>query len=94
MSSECVITQFFLSLQYKAAEFQLHALPGGATIRCHFWKRQVFKQSLGLKLYVLCLDISSCMGSKITHSFREEKEKNCVRRMLQCCMFISGEGEG
>lgn len=26
------------------------ALPGGATILCHFWKRQVFRQSLGLKL--------------------------------------------
>lgn len=25
-------------------------LPGGATILCHFWKRQVFRQSLGLKL--------------------------------------------
>lgn len=60
----------------------MHVLPGGATILCHFWKRQVFRQSLGLKLYVLCLDISSCMGSKITHSFGEDKETKCVKRML------------
>lgn len=25
----------------------LFYLPGGATIRCHFWKRVVFRQSLG-----------------------------------------------
>ncbi len=25
-------------------------LPGGATILCHFWNRQVFRQSLGLRL--------------------------------------------
>ena len=30
--------------------FKTYVLPGGATIRCHFWKRQVFRQSLGLKL--------------------------------------------
>lgn len=24
--------------------------PGGATIRCHFWKRQVLRQSRGLRL--------------------------------------------
>lgn len=54
--------------------------PGGATILCHFWKRQVFRQSLGLKLYVLCLDISSCMGSKITQSLGGDREAECVRR--------------
>lgn len=26
------------------------SLPGGATILCHFWKRQVLRQSLGLRL--------------------------------------------
>ena len=45
--------------------------PGGATILCHFWKRQVLRQSRGLRLYVLCLDISSCMGSRITHNYGE-----------------------
>lgn len=53
----------------------LFALPGGATILCHFWKRQVLRQSLGLRLYVLCLDISSCMGSRITHSCRREQRE-------------------
>lgn len=24
--------------------------PGGATMRCHFWKRQVLRQSRGLRL--------------------------------------------
>lgn len=50
-------------------------LPGGATILCHFWKRQVLRQSLGLRLYVLCLDISSCMGSRITHSWKREQRE-------------------
>lgn len=54
-------------------------LPGGATILCHFWKRQVLRQSLGLRLYVLCLDISSCMGSKITHSWRREQQGRMLR---------------
>lgn len=45
-------------------------IPGGATILCHFWKRQVLRQSLGLRLYVLCRDMSSCMGSRITQSWR------------------------
>lgn len=49
--------------------------PGGATILCHFWKRQVLRQSLGLRLYVLCLDISSCMGSRITHSWKREQRE-------------------
>lgn len=43
---------------------------GGATILCHFWNKHVFRQSRGLKLYVLCLDISSCIGSSITHNLR------------------------
>lgn len=51
-------------------------LPGGATILCHFWKRQVLRQSLGLRLYVLCRDISSCIGSKITHSWWENQRGN------------------
>lgn len=55
-------------------------LPGGATILCHFWKRQVLRQSLGLRLYVLCLDISSCMGSRITHSWRKEQKERRVSK--------------
>lgn len=43
-------------------------LPGGATIRCHFWKSVVLRQSRGLSEYALCLDISSCIGSRITQS--------------------------
>lgn len=43
---------------------------GGATILCHFWNKQVFKQSLGLRLYVLCRDINSCIGSRMTHNLR------------------------
>ncbi|TNN71256.1 hypothetical protein EYF80_018604 [Liparis tanakae] len=42
-------------------------------------ERQVLRQSLGLRLYVLCLDISSCMGSRITHSWRRgHKDRNQV----------------
>ena len=44
------------------------SLPGGATIFCHFWKSVVLRQSLGLSAYALCRDISSCMGSRMTHS--------------------------
>lgn len=82
MDSGCVLTQSFLSLKPIVTDFHMHVLPGGATILCHFWKRQVFRQSLGLKLYVLCLDISSCMGSKITHSFGEDKETRLVHFRL------------
>lgn len=57
-------------------------LPGGATILCHFWKRQVLRQSLGLRLYVLCLDISSCMGSRITHSWK--RERNGLKDYTPC----------
>jgi len=43
--------------------------PGGATIRCHFWNSVVLRQSRGLRPYTLCRHISSCIGSRITHSF-------------------------
>lgn len=49
-----------------------HNLPGGATIRCHFWNRVVLRQSRGLSAYALCLDINSCIGSNITHSCKGE----------------------
>lgn len=52
----------------------LPLLPGGAIILCHFWNKVVFKQSRGDNAYALCLDISSCIGSKITH--------NCKRTTL------------
>lgn len=48
--------------------FCLPLLPGGAIILCHFWNKVVFKQSRGDNAYALCLDISSCIGSKITHN--------------------------
>lgn len=50
------------------ATVRLPLLPGGATILCHFWNKVVFKQSRGDNAYALCLDISSCIGSKITHN--------------------------
>lgn len=50
------------------ATVRLPLLPGGATILCHFWNKVVFKQSRGDNAYALCLDISSCMGSRITHN--------------------------
>lgn len=67
---------YFATLNVTQLNFERVFLPGGATILCHFWKRQVFRQSLGLKLYVLCLDINSCMGSNITHSLWEDKEEH------------------
>jgi len=42
--------------------------PGGATIRCHFWNSVVLRQSRGLRPNALWRDISSCIGSSITHS--------------------------
>lgn len=56
------------------ATVRLPLLPGGAIILCHFWNKVVFKQSRGDNAYALCLDISSCIGSKITH--------NCKRTTL------------
>lgn len=56
------------------ATVRLPLLPGGAIILCHFWNKVVFKQSRGDNAYALCLDISSCIGSKITH--------NCKRKTL------------
>lgn len=50
------------------AKTDLPLLPGGATILCHFWNSVVFRQSRGLSAYALWRDISSCIGSKITHS--------------------------
>lgn len=50
------------------ATVRLPLLPGGAIILCHFWNKVVFKQSRGDNAYALCLDISSCIGSKITHN--------------------------
>lgn len=50
-------------------------LPGGATIRCHFWNSVVLRQSRGLSEYALCLDISSCIGSRITHSCGRKKRR-------------------
>lgn len=47
-------------------------LPGGATILCHFWNRVVFRQSRGLSWYALCLDMSSCIGSRITHNCKRD----------------------
>lgn len=47
---------------------RLPGLPGGAIILCHFWKSVVLRQSRGGSAYALCLDISSCIGSSITHS--------------------------
>lgn len=55
-------------------QLELPLLPGGAIILCHFWNKVVFKQSRGDNAYALCLDISSCIGSKITH--------NCKRTTL------------
>lgn len=46
---------------------------GGATIRCHFWNKVVFKQSRGLRAYALCLDINSCIGSRMTHNCTKKK---------------------
>lgn len=68
----CVFKKYIM----KKVGLTVMTRPGGATILCHFWKRQVFRQSLGLKLYVLCLDINSCIGSNITHSFREDNGQN------------------
>ncbi len=65
----CVGPCWTFDFEMKVALFS----PGGATIRCHFWNRQVLRQSRGLRLYVLCLDISSCMGSRITQSCGREK---------------------
>lgn len=59
-------------------------LPGGATILCHFWNKHVFKQSRGLRLYVLCLDINSCMGSRITQSWRRNKDSHVTLFSIQC----------
>lgn len=53
----------------------LPLLPGGATILCHFWNKVVFKQSRGDNAYALCLDINSCIGSKITHNCKKKREK-------------------
>lgn len=53
-------------------------LPGGATILCHFWNSVVFRQSRGDKAYALCLDINSCIGSKITHSCRTNRKRISV----------------
>ena len=46
--------------------------PGGATIRCHFWNSVVLRQSRGLSPYTLCLHISSCIGSSMTHNYNHE----------------------
>jgi hypothetical protein len=56
-------------------------LPGGATIRCHFWNSVVFRQSRGLSEYALCLDMSSCIGSRMTQSC--ERKSSNVSQMSQ-----------
>lgn len=62
------------------ATVRLPLLPGGATILCHFWNKVVFKQSRGDNAYALCLDISSCIGSRITH--------NCKETVLRYVRFV------
>lgn len=65
------------------ATVRLPLLPGGATILCHFWNNVVFKQSRGDNAYALCLDISSCIGSRITH--------NCKKKCTTCIKLDSNE---
>ncbi len=52
MHLQLFVCRVLHSLCYKCHwRFQkVCVLPGGATILCHFWKRQVFRQSLGLRL--------------------------------------------
>jgi len=56
------------------AKTDLPLLPGGATILCHFWNSVVLRQSRGLSAYALWRDISSCIGSRITHSCTRKVE--------------------
>lgn len=66
-------------------------LPGGATMRCHFWKSVVFRQSLGDNAYALCLDISSCIGSNITHSCKTRKITILtMQRTAELCGLLNG----
>ena len=51
-------------------------VPGGATIRCHFWNSVVLRQSRGLRAYALCRDINSCIGSSMTHNWNNNQQVN------------------
>jgi hypothetical protein len=72
------------------AKTDLPLLPGGATILCHFWNSVVLRQSLGLSAYALWRDISSCIGSRITHScVNEDGNVNSfdIQASLHCDIF-------
>lgn len=79
------------------AKTDLPLLPGGATILCHFWNSVVLRQSRGLSAYALWRDISSCIGSRITHSCKMIQTSiscfsilhNCMYR-FQCSVFQDG----
>lgn len=78
-------------------------LPGGATILCHFWNRHVLRQSRGLRLQVLCLDMSSCMGSRMTHNCGRDGKKphgqlkqiysTFYERTVSCPLLHQGEAK-
>ena len=67
------------------AKTDLPLLPGGATILCHFWNSVVLRQSRGLSAYALWRDISSCIGSRITHScIRTQECISCISILHNC----------
>lgn len=75
------------------AKTDLPLLPGGATILCHFWNSVVLRQSRGLSAYALWRDISSCIGSRITHScINEDRNVNCLTYKHQLAVISSGRG--
>jgi hypothetical protein len=74
------------------AKTDLPLLPGGATILCHFWNSVVLRQSRGLSAYALWRDISSCIGSRMTHSCKETQR--CISCFgFQCSSLKMEEGE-